>query len=219
LICFQNLIRVGSWFLSISQLDLVNFLFLLFFNDFLCFILASSRGGLDEATRHDFDMVLLCLACSLASRLLSLRLWWLQVLVEQGIFDALFVPALQRVSLVLVTIKPHGLPVSVVPANFVACWFVLTAFLHQHSHLLDWLETLGFVENIADVGVLLKACVKELEHVRAQGFQVGLTRVLLVEIQILHHKVIHVVGLTGVEEGGVLENALTGHDAVAACQL
>ena len=61
--------------------------------------------------------------------------------------------------------------------------------------------------------------MEEFEHMWSDAFKVRLVRILLVQLQIFHHELIHVMDATLIEKGWVLEDALTWHDAVAAGDL
>ena len=52
----------------------------------------------------------------------------------------------------------------------------------------------------------------------AQALQVGLAWVLLVQVDILHHYLVHVVDFAVIVQAWVLENTLTRHHAVASSQ-
>eukprot|EP00353_Schmidingerella_taraikaensis_P012456 CAMPEP_0185574544 /NCGR_PEP_ID=MMETSP0434-20130131/5991_1 /TAXON_ID=626734 ORGANISM="Favella taraikaensis, Strain Fe Narragansett Bay" /NCGR_SAMPLE_ID=MMETSP0434 /ASSEMBLY_ACC=CAM_ASM_000379 /LENGTH=159 /DNA_ID=CAMNT_0028191165 /DNA_START=292 /DNA_END=771 /DNA_ORIENTATION=- len=108
---------------------------------------------------------------------------------------------------------------TVVPAKLLLHGLVLSALFHQGRNFSDRLEALGFVKQVANIGVLGETRVQEFEHVGAQSLQVRLTRVLLIQIDILRHQLVHVIDFAWVVKRRVLEDGLRAHHSVAASQL
>ncbi len=64
-----------------------------------------------------------------------------------------------------------------------------------------------------------KTTVQELVQMTPQDFQVGLTWILLVEVEVFETEIVHIVDLGWIEKCRVLEYALTRHNSVASCEL
>ena len=75
----------------------------------------------------------------------------------------------------------------VIPPKFLLDSLSLSTFFHLDRDLLQGLKAFGFIERVTYICVLGQTGVQELEHVRAQAFQVCLSWILLVEVEILNH--------------------------------
>ena len=98
---------------------------------------------------------------------------------------------------------------AVVPANLLFGRFVYSAFFHHDSNLFDGLVALRLIKNIANIGMFLETRMEEFEHMRSDAFQIGFEWVLLIQLKVFHHELIHVMYATLIKEGWIFKDALT----------
>ena len=89
----------------------------------------------------------------------------MQSFVQERVLYALFIPLFNAISVGLIAVKPHVLPVSVVPTDLLFRRFIDSSFFHHDSNLFNRLIAFRLVEYITNVGMFLETCVEEFEHV------------------------------------------------------
>lgn len=138
----------------------------------------------------------------------------LELSINSPVGLALLIPRLGAESARGLPIKVHTLPVSIVPANFLAWGVVLPELLHFISDRLELLETSRFTELLPQESVLTKALMQKFEQMGSNATEISLTRVFLMHLKVLVTKDIHVVNTCRVVQGWILQDALTRHDTI-----
>ena len=57
--------------------------------------------------------------------------------------------------------------------------------------------------------MFLETRMEEFEHMRSDAFQIGFERILLIQLKVFHHELIHVMYATLIKEGWIFKDALT----------